>query len=63
MFLSAGSDDVARMYGRLGFERVGTAGIAQPRDGVSKLQRAQLEPVPAVRGSGAAGRSPPSRAR
>ena len=30
VFLSAGSDDVARMYGRLGFERVGTAGIAQP---------------------------------
>ena len=30
VFLSAGSDDVARVYGRLGFERVGTAGIAQP---------------------------------
>jgi ribosomal protein S18 acetylase RimI-like enzyme len=29
VFLSAGGDDVARMYGRLGFERVGTAGIAQ----------------------------------
>jgi N-acetylglutamate synthase-like GNAT family acetyltransferase len=28
VFLSAGSDDVARMYGRLGFERVGTAGLA-----------------------------------
>ena len=31
VFLSAGSDDVARMYGRLGFQRVGTAGLAQPR--------------------------------
>ena len=29
VFLSAGSDDIARVYGRLGFERVGTAGIAQ----------------------------------
>jgi N-acetylglutamate synthase-like GNAT family acetyltransferase len=31
VFLSAGSDDIARVYGRLGFERVGTAGIAQAR--------------------------------
>ena len=30
VFLSAGSDDIARVYGRLGFERVGTAGLAQP---------------------------------
>jgi ribosomal protein S18 acetylase RimI-like enzyme len=30
VFLSAGSDDVARVYGRLGFERVGTAGLAAP---------------------------------
>jgi predicted N-acetyltransferase YhbS len=30
VFLSAGSDDIARVYGRLGFERIGTAGIAQP---------------------------------
>jgi GNAT superfamily N-acetyltransferase len=30
VFLSAGSEDVARVYGRLGFERVGTAGMAQP---------------------------------
>jgi ribosomal protein S18 acetylase RimI-like enzyme len=30
VFLSAGSDDIARVYERLGFERVGTAGIAQP---------------------------------
>jgi ribosomal protein S18 acetylase RimI-like enzyme len=30
VFLSAGSEDVARVYGRLGFERVGTAGLAQP---------------------------------
>jgi N-acetylglutamate synthase-like GNAT family acetyltransferase len=30
VFLSAGSEDIARVYGRLGFERVGTAGIAQP---------------------------------
>jgi ribosomal protein S18 acetylase RimI-like enzyme len=28
VFLSAGGDDVARMYARLGFERVGTAGLA-----------------------------------
>jgi ribosomal protein S18 acetylase RimI-like enzyme len=28
VFLSAGSDDIARMYGRLGFRRVGTAGLA-----------------------------------
>lgn len=28
VFLSAGSDEVARMYARLGFERVGTAGLA-----------------------------------
>jgi len=30
VFLSAGSDDVARLYGRLGFGRVGTAGLAAP---------------------------------
>jgi predicted GNAT family acetyltransferase len=30
VFLSAGSDDIARVYGRLGFERVGTAGLAAP---------------------------------
>jgi GNAT superfamily N-acetyltransferase len=30
VFLSAGSDDIARVYGRLGFERVGTAGLAEP---------------------------------
>jgi ribosomal protein S18 acetylase RimI-like enzyme len=30
VFLSAGSDDIARMYARLGFKRVGTAGIALP---------------------------------
>ena len=29
VFLSAGSDDIARVYGRLGFARVGTAGLAQ----------------------------------
>ena len=29
VFLSAGSDDIARVYGRLGFERIGTAGLAQ----------------------------------
>jgi ribosomal protein S18 acetylase RimI-like enzyme len=29
VFLSAGDDDVARMYGRLGFRRVGTACIAE----------------------------------
>ncbi len=30
VFLSAGSDDVARMYARVGFERVGTSCIAEP---------------------------------
>jgi ribosomal protein S18 acetylase RimI-like enzyme len=30
VFLSAGSEDVARVYGRLGFERVGTSGLAEP---------------------------------
>jgi ribosomal protein S18 acetylase RimI-like enzyme len=30
VFLSAGSDDIARMYRRLGFTRVATAGIALP---------------------------------
>jgi GNAT superfamily N-acetyltransferase len=31
VFLSAGSDDVARVYERVGFRRVGTACIASPR--------------------------------
>jgi GNAT superfamily N-acetyltransferase len=31
IFLSAGSEDVARVYGRLGFVRIGTAGLASPR--------------------------------
>jgi ribosomal protein S18 acetylase RimI-like enzyme len=31
IFLSAGSEDVARMYARLGFVRIGTAGLAFPR--------------------------------
>jgi ribosomal protein S18 acetylase RimI-like enzyme len=31
VFLSAGSDDVARVYARLGYRRVGTAGAAEPR--------------------------------
>jgi ribosomal protein S18 acetylase RimI-like enzyme len=30
VFLSAGGDDIARVYERLGFQRVGTAGLAQP---------------------------------
>jgi ribosomal protein S18 acetylase RimI-like enzyme len=30
IFLSAGSEDVARVYARLGFRRIGTACIAQP---------------------------------
>ncbi|HUR16037.1 MAG TPA: GNAT family N-acetyltransferase [Candidatus Limnocylindrales bacterium] len=30
IFLSAGSEDVARVYARLGFRRVGTAGAAEP---------------------------------
>ncbi|MET9898252.1 GNAT family N-acetyltransferase [Streptomyces sp. NPDC006446] len=32
VFLSAGDDDVARIYGRLGFRRVATALIAEPAD-------------------------------
>jgi GNAT superfamily N-acetyltransferase len=30
VFLSAGSEVIARVYGRVGFERVGTAGLAEP---------------------------------
>jgi ribosomal protein S18 acetylase RimI-like enzyme len=30
VFLSAGSDEIARMYARLGFRRIGTACIAEP---------------------------------
>jgi ribosomal protein S18 acetylase RimI-like enzyme len=30
VFLSAGDDDVARLYSRVGFRRIGTAGIAEP---------------------------------
>jgi ribosomal protein S18 acetylase RimI-like enzyme len=30
VFLSAGSEDIARMYARLGFVRIGTAGLAEP---------------------------------
>jgi ribosomal protein S18 acetylase RimI-like enzyme len=30
VFLSAGSERIARMYGRLGFRRIGTAGLAEP---------------------------------
>ena len=30
VFLSAGDERIARMYGRLGFRRVGTAGLAEP---------------------------------
>jgi GNAT superfamily N-acetyltransferase len=30
VFLSAGSEDVARVYARLGFRRIGTAGAAEP---------------------------------
>jgi ribosomal protein S18 acetylase RimI-like enzyme len=30
VFLSAGSEEIARVYGRLGFERIGTACIAEP---------------------------------
>jgi ribosomal protein S18 acetylase RimI-like enzyme len=30
VFLAAGSDDIARMYARLGFARIGTAGLATP---------------------------------
>ncbi len=33
IFLSAGSEDVARMYARVGFERVGTSCIAEPATG------------------------------
>jgi predicted GNAT family acetyltransferase len=32
VFLSAGDDDVARIYARLGFRRVATALIAEPGD-------------------------------
>jgi predicted GNAT family acetyltransferase len=32
VFLSAGDDDVARVYARLGFRRIGTALIADPAE-------------------------------
>lgn len=32
VFLSAGDDDVARVYARLGFRRIGTALIAEPSE-------------------------------
>jgi GNAT superfamily N-acetyltransferase len=33
VFLSAGSEDIARVYARLGFRRIGTACIAEPAGG------------------------------
>lgn len=30
IFLSAGDEAIARVYGRLGFRRIGTAGAAEP---------------------------------
>ena len=30
VFLSAGDDDVARLYSKVGFRRIGTACIAEP---------------------------------
>ncbi|MGH3715384.1 MAG: GNAT family N-acetyltransferase, partial [Micromonosporaceae bacterium] len=30
VYLSAGSDDIARVYQRIGFRRIGTACIAEP---------------------------------
>jgi predicted GNAT family acetyltransferase len=30
VFLTAGDEEIARVYGRLGFERVGTSCIAEP---------------------------------
>ncbi|MDP9220066.1 MAG: GNAT family N-acetyltransferase [Actinomycetota bacterium] len=33
IFLSAGSEDVARLYARVGFERIGTSCIAEPAAG------------------------------
>jgi hypothetical protein len=30
VFLSAGSEDIARVYARVGFQRVGTACVATP---------------------------------
>ncbi|MFZ0323734.1 MAG: GNAT family N-acetyltransferase [Actinomycetes bacterium] len=35
VFLSAGSDDVARVYERVGFTRIGTAHVASPVSGVT----------------------------
>jgi ribosomal protein S18 acetylase RimI-like enzyme len=35
VFLSAGSDEIARVYERAGFERIGTACIAGPQDPVA----------------------------
>jgi ribosomal protein S18 acetylase RimI-like enzyme len=36
IFLSAGDDDVARIYSRIGFRRIGTAMIAEPRNGANR---------------------------
>ena len=51
VFLSAGSEDIARMYGRLGFERVGTACIAEPC--VSRCARRPASPHRAGPGAAA----------
>jgi N-acetylglutamate synthase-like GNAT family acetyltransferase len=41
VFLSAGSDDVARVYARLGFRRIGMAGAAEPPEPVQARPRQQ----------------------
>jgi len=35
VFLSAGDDDVARVYERVGFARLATSGVAELRTGAS----------------------------
>ena len=58
VFLAAGSDDIARVYLRVGFRRVGTACIAEPA-AVSRLTPAQA--IGAGVGSGSRSASTVSR--
>ena len=55
MFLAADSEDVARVYGRIGFRRIGTACIAEPASapaaGPEPAPAAAPEPAPAPTGA------------
>ena len=60
VFIEAGDADIARIYGRLGFERVGTPAS---RPGPRATRPRRLSAVPGGRGSSSGPGSPPSRAR